>query len=207
MRPGRRAWRRSLRASTRLSRGFLVGSLRHLRLHVPGPWSVVFWTCFSRARPFPRDAPRLPLLLSILQRCFRSTAGAAILHVSLSSRPDVGGTPSISPGSRLSVCLLSLSDPPLAGTPRCGASDGSSRVCLHRESHREQQSFSYGVDSFFGNDRFTSSLLTRSSDNFLYPSRYSRLYLFCLLSARAAHLALGGLRWSPHLLPNLCTYV
>ncbi len=47
--------------------------------------------------------------------------------------PDVGGTPSIRPGpSHLSVYLT---DPSLAGTPRSGASDESSLVCLHRESH------------------------------------------------------------------------
>ncbi len=103
-------------------------------------------------------------------------------------RPDVRSTPSIRPGpSRPSVYLT---DPPLAGTPRSGASDGSSLVCLHRDPHWEQQSFSYGVDSFIGNDRFTPSPLTRSSDNSLHSSRYSRLYLFCLLSAGVAHLTL-----------------
>ncbi len=106
----------------------------------------------------------------------------------LSSRPVVGDTPSISPRSVSSVCLPDR--PSLAGTPRSGASDGSSPVCLRRESHREQQSFSYGVDSFIGNDRFTPPPLTRSSDNSLHPSRYSRPRLFCLLSAGVAHLTL-----------------
>ncbi len=121
------------KSSGLLSRGFLVGlSPRHLRLHVPGLRSVIFWTCLSRARPFSAwDAPRLPLLLSILQRCFRSTAGAAILY--LSSRPNVGGTPSISPGSCLSVSYLT--DPSLAGTPHSGASHRFSLVCLHRDPH------------------------------------------------------------------------
>ena len=54
------------------------------RLHVPGPRSVIFWTFLSRARPSLRHAPRLPLLQSILQRRFRSTAGAAIPLSSLS---------------------------------------------------------------------------------------------------------------------------
>ncbi len=121
------------------------------------------------------------------------------------SCPDAGGPSSISPGpSRLSVYLT---DPFLAGTLRPGASYGSSLVCLHHESHRERQSFSYGVDSFIGNDRLTSSPLTRSLDNSPYPPRYSRLYLPYLLSAGAAHLTLGGLRWSPHLLPILCASV
>ncbi len=106
------------------------------------------------------------------------------------------------------VCLsVYLTDPFLAGTPYSGGSYGSSLVCLHHESHRERQSFSYGVDSFIGNDRLTPSPLTRSSDNSSYPSRYSRLYLPCLLSAGAAHLTLGGLRRSPHLLPILYTSV
>ncbi len=102
-----------------------------------------------------------------------------------------------------SVCLTDR--PFLAGSS--GASYGSTPVCLHHESHREQQNFSYGVDSFFGNDRLTPSPLTCSSDNSLHPSRYRRLYLPCLLSAGVAHLTLGGLRWSPHLLPILCTSV
>ncbi len=87
-------------------------------------------------------------------------------------------------------CGVYLTDPSLAGTPRSGASDGSSLVCLHHDPHWEQQSFSFGVDSFIGDDRFTPSPLTCSSDNFLYPSRYSRPRLFCLLSAGAAHLTL-----------------
>ncbi len=113
-----RVRRRSLRAGCLGGLSSVVSSPR-LRLHVPGPRSVIFWTCLSRARPFPWNAPRLPLLLSILQRCFRSTAGAAIFC--LPSRPDVRGTPSIHPGpSRLSISLLSLSlsDTSLAETPR-----------------------------------------------------------------------------------------
>ncbi len=84
----------------------------------------------SRARPSLRDAPRLPLLLSLLQRWFRSTVGAATLR--LLSHPDVGGPPSLSP-VRLSVVYLT--GPSLAGTPSSGASDGSSLVCLHRDPH------------------------------------------------------------------------
>ncbi len=196
-----------LRRSLGASLGCLgvFGSSPRLRLHVPGPRSVISWTFLSRARPSLWHAPRLPLLLSILQRCFRSTAGAAISCLLSSLRPDAGGPSSISPGpSRPSVYLT---DPFLAGTPRSGASYGSSPVCLHHESHKERQSFSYGVDSFIGNDRLTPSPLTRSSDNPPYPSRYSRLYLSCLLSVGVAHLTLGGLRRLPHLLPILCTSV
>ncbi len=97
----RRAWHQSLRAL--LSRVF--GSLPRLRLHVPVPRSVILWTFLSRARSFPRNAPRLPLLMSLLQRCFGSTAGAAILYVFplvLTS----GAHPQSVPVS-LSVCLLS----------------------------------------------------------------------------------------------------
>ncbi len=173
-----------------LSRGFCLRLVDPSPTARPGPRSVIFWTCLSRARPFSaRDAPRLPLLLSLLQRCFRSTAGEAILY--LPSRSDVGGPPSISPGSRLvRPSVYYLTDPSLAGIPRSGASDRSSPVCLHRDPHREQQSFSYGVDSFIGNDRFTPSPLIRSSDNSLHPSCYSRARLFCLLSAGVAHLTL-----------------
>ena len=72
----------------------------------PGPWSVILWTCLSRARPSLRDAPWLPLLLSLLQRRFRSTAGAAILY--LSSRSDVGGLPSL----YLGPSVVYLTNPP-----------------------------------------------------------------------------------------------
>ncbi len=130
---------------------------------------------------FSRYTPRLPLLLSLLQRQFRSTAGSAILYLLLSSRHR-GSTLT---QSRPSVVYLT--DPSIAGT---GASDGSSLVCLHCNPHWEQQSFSFGVDSFIGNDRFTPSPLTRSPHNFLYLSRYSRPHLLCLLSAGAAHLTL-----------------
>ncbi len=162
----------------------------------------------------PQSSPSLPMERSTASPTPESSTTVFQVHCggsnplsSLSlSRPDVGGLSSISPGqSRLSVCLPDR--PFLAGTLRSGASDGSSLVCLHRESHREQQSFPYGIDSFIGNDRFTPSPLTLSSDNSLYPSRYSRLHLLCLLSAGVAHLTLGGLRWSPHLLPILCTSV
>ncbi len=69
------------------------------RMARPFPRSVIPWTFLSRARPSPHNVPRLPLLLSLLQRRFRSTAGAAILY--LSSSPDVVGLPSI--------CLVRLS--------------------------------------------------------------------------------------------------
>ncbi len=153
-----------------------------------------------------RHAPRLPLLLSILQRCFRSTAGAAIPCLLSSLRVPTPGVRLRSVPVRL-IHLSTWPTPFLAGTPRSGASHGSSLVRLHHESHRERQSFSYGVDSFIGNDRLTSSPLTRSLDNSPYPSRYTRLCLPYLLSAGAAHLTLGGLRWSPHLLPIPCTSV
>ena len=100
--------RRSLRAGC-LGGLSSVGSSPRLRLHVPGPWSVIFWTCHSRARPSLRVAPWLPLLLNILQRCFRSTAGAAILRV-FPLVPTSGVHPQSVPGpSRLSVYLT---DPP-----------------------------------------------------------------------------------------------
>ncbi len=40
------------------------------------------------------------------------------------------------------ICLfVYLTGPPLAGTPRSNASDGSTLVCLHRDPHWEHQSF------------------------------------------------------------------
>ncbi len=75
----------------RLSRGFVSSSSRLRQLHVPGPRSVILWTCLSRARPSLRHAPRLPLLLSILQRRFRSTAGAVTVCLLSSLRVPTSG--------------------------------------------------------------------------------------------------------------------
>ncbi len=50
----------------------------------------------------------------------------------------VGGLPSVC----LSVSSPSLSDPPLTRTPRSCVGSGSHLACLHRDTHREQQSFS-----------------------------------------------------------------
>ncbi len=85
----------------KLSRG--VSFLRLVALAstaFSAPRSVISWT--ASVEPVFWDAPRLSLLLSLLQRWVGSTAGAAILY--LLSCPDVGGLPSIS----LSVCHLSL---------------------------------------------------------------------------------------------------
>ncbi len=132
VRPGVVVVRRSLGASL-CCLGGLAGLLPRLRwLHVPGPRSLIFWTFLSRARSSLRHAPRLPLLQSILQRRFRSTAGAAIPSSLFPSCPDAGGLSSLSPGpSRPSVYL---NDHSLAGTPRPGASYGSFLACLHHES-------------------------------------------------------------------------
>ncbi len=79
-------------------RGWLVAPVvSHGTFPVRGPlYSGLF---LSRARPSPRAAPRLPLLLSI--QVHRGGSNPPCL----SSHPDVGGTPSIRPGSVLSVCL------------------------------------------------------------------------------------------------------
>ncbi len=93
---------RPSKSSGLLSRGFGSRPL-FLQRHVSRP-AVRYSLDFPQSSPSrSRDAPRLPLLRSLLQRCFRSTAGAAILR--LSSLSDVGGTSSIRPGQ--SVCLLS----------------------------------------------------------------------------------------------------
>ncbi len=113
---------------SKLSRGF---SLARRPVSDGTPLSVVRYIldCLSRARPSLWDAPRPPLLLSLLQRWFRSTVGAAIFYHLLPSRRR-GSTLT---QSRPSVVYLT--DPPLAGTPRSGASDGSSLVCLHHDPH------------------------------------------------------------------------
>ncbi len=141
---------------------------------VPGPRSVIFWTC-------PQSSPSLSAARSTASPTPEYSTTAFQVHRGGSNPPS--SSPLIPmPGVRLQtvpvrpVCLsVYLTDPSLARTPRSGASYGSSLVCLHHESHRERQSFSYGVDSFIGNDRLTPSPLTCSSDNSPYPSRYSRL--------------------------------
>ncbi len=122
------------RGLSKLSRGFPVGSSpRRLPRHVPGPWSVISWTCLSRARPSLWHAPWLPLLLSILQWCFRSTAGGSNPLSSLLYRCR-GYT--LNPSQFGLVCLsVYLTDPSLAGTPRSVASDGSPPVYLHHDPH------------------------------------------------------------------------
>ncbi len=159
-----------------MSRGFsrLVSPFVSGDGTVPGPRSVILWTC-------PQSSPSLSSARSTASPTpeYSTTAfqvprgGSNPPLSSLPPPPDAGGPSSNSPGpSRPSVYLT---DPSLAGTPRPSASYDSFLACLHHEFHRERQSFSYGFDSFIGNDRLTPSLLTRSSDNSPYPSRYSRL--------------------------------
>ncbi len=69
-------------------------------------------------------------------------------------------------------------------------------------SQSEQQSFS---SAFIGNDRFIPSPLTRSSDNSLSSSRYSRPSANLSPIGWSSPSNPGGLRWSPHLLPILCS--
>ncbi len=111
---------------SRLSRGFIFGSLAQLRRRFPGRYTPDY---LSRARPSLRVAPWLPLLLSLLRQWVRSTAGAAILY--LLSNPDVGGLPSVSPGPS----VVSLTDPPLTRPPHSRDSGGSHLVCVQRDPH------------------------------------------------------------------------
>ncbi len=179
VRPGRA----SSKSLGLLSRGFGSRPL-FLQRHGSRP-AVRYSLDFSSVEPVSLAGRSMASpTLSILQRCFRSTAGAAILCPS--PQPDAGGPSSISPGP--SCLSVYLTDPPLTRTPRSRGSGGSPLVCLHRNPHREHQGFSYGVDSFICNDRFISPPLTRSSDNPSFPSRYIRRHLFCLLSAGVAHL-------------------
>ncbi len=102
-----------------------------------------------------------------------------------------------------SVSLSSLTDPSSAATPR-PCLGGSSLVCLSRDLNQNSKVF-FSVDSFIRNDTLTPSPLTRSSDNLLFSSRYSRPSAFRSPIGRSGTSDPGGLRWSPHLLPKLCT--
>ncbi len=134
VRPGRRASRRSLRAFVGCLGGFWLARC-----------PVSDCTSRSAARyvlDFPQSSPSFPTGHSTASPTPEYSTTVFQVHrggsnpMSLSSRPDVRGTPSISPGSCLVyLSVSSLIDPTLAGTPRSGASDGSSLVCLHRESH------------------------------------------------------------------------
>ncbi len=121
-----------------LSRGFVFG------------WLVAPSSPTARSRSavryildLPQSSPSLPTERSTASSTheysttvFQVHRGGSNLLSSFSSRRR-GYSLNPSRRSRLSVRLLSLSlsDPPLAGNPRSDASDGSSLVCLHRESH------------------------------------------------------------------------
>ena len=128
------------------------------RVEVAGAWSsrgFVFGWLVAPSSPaarsrsavryildLPQSSPSLPMERSTASptpeystTVFQVHRGGSNLLSSFSSRRRrYALNPSRSVSS---VCMspLSLSDPPLAGTPRSGASDGSSLVCLHRESH------------------------------------------------------------------------
>ncbi len=112
------------------SLGCLGGlSLARLRRHVPvrGP----LYSGLSSVEPFPLLPGR-----STASPTSESSTTAVQVHrrgsnplSSLSSRRR---------GSTLTQSRPSVvyhTDPPVAGTPRSGASDGSSLVCLHRDPH------------------------------------------------------------------------
>ncbi len=156
--------------------------------------------CLSRAR-LSRDASRLSLLLNLLQRFVGSTTGAVILY--FLSSPDVGGLPSTSPVSLSSISHRpSLNKNPAflwqwrvpSGLPASWSPLRTAKLFV-------------GVDWFIGNDRFTSSPLTRSSDNSLSSSRYSKPSAYLSPIGQSSTSDPDFLRWSPHLLPILCTLV
>ncbi len=142
MRPGRRGASKSLGASLCCLGGFGSSPCLLRRLHVPDPQSVIFWTFLSRARPSLRHAPRLILLQSILQRRFRSAAGAAIplssLSLSLSLCFVSRHRGSVSVPSR-SVRLSDRPFPSRNPAFRCQLRVPSGR--LHHESNREWKAF------------------------------------------------------------------
>ncbi len=120
--------------------------------------------------------------------------------LSLSSFPDTGGLSSFRPGP--SVCLT---DPSLAGTLRSGASYGSFLACLHHDSHRERKAFLTALTRLLA---MIGSLPHRSHAHRQLSVPFTLQQAGYISSpspivAGAAHLTLGGLRRSPHLLPIL----
>ncbi len=193
------------RGLSKLSRGF-GSSPRRLPRHVPGPRSVISWTFLSRARPSPRHAPRLPLLLSILQRWFRSTAGAATLLYLLSSSSRRRGPhpQSVPVRSRLSVCLSDRPFPSrnpafrcqwrvLSGLPASWSPLRTAKLFVRRWLVYWQ----WQVHSL------TAHTLIRQ-----LPVPFTLQQTVSSLSpiGRSGTSDSGGLRWSPHLLPILRTY-
>ncbi len=85
---------------------------------------------------FPQSSPSLSTRHSTASPTTESSTTAVHVHrggsnpLSFLSSRRRGSTLTL---SRTSVVYLT--DPSLAGTPRSGASDGSSLVCLHRDSH------------------------------------------------------------------------
>ncbi len=136
--------------------------------------------CLSRARP-SWTPYGFPYCGSLLRWWVGATAGAAISNFSL--LPTSGVHPQ-------SVSLSSLSPTLPQQQPRVPASAGPLWSAWTMTSIRTAKLFT-GDDSFIGNDKFTPSPLTRSSDNFPC-SRHASAdpQLICLLSAGAAHLTL-----------------
>ncbi len=198
VRPGRR---RASKFRGLCCLGGLAGSSPRLlrRPHVPGPRSVIFWTC-PQSSPSPVTASPTPEYSTTAFQVPRG--GSNPLSSLFPSRPDTESLFSFSPGP--SVCLT---DPSLAGTPRPGASYGSFPACLHHESHRERKAFLTALTRLLV---MIGSLPHRRLTRSQTTLRTLHATADCLSSlspivAGAAHLTLGGLRRSPHLLPILYT--
>ncbi len=107
--------------------------------------------------------------------------------------------------SIFSLCLSLSNDPPSTRTLRSGIS-GSPLVCLNRDLNQNSKDFHrrWFVYWQWQLRTITPLMLTRSSDNLQFTSRFSRTLANCLLSAAVAHLTLvvwGG-RLTSYLVPT-----
>ncbi len=104
----------------------------------------------------------------------------------------------------VSPSVFDLTDPRLTRTLRSRDSGGSHLVCLQRDSHRKQQSFSSALTRFLA---MTGSLPHRLHAHQTTPcTLHATPDLVYSVSYRLEQpIYPGGLGWSPHLLPILCT--
>ncbi len=146
--------------------------------------SVILWT--TSVEPVPLSGT-----LHIFPYCWVFyDGGSGPPRGQQSSNFSLVPTSGVYPHSVLVSLSVYLTGPPLAGTPRSGASDGSPLVCLHRDPHWEQQSFSSALTRLLA---MTGSLPHRSHPHQTTPCTLhatTNLQPICLLSAGAAHLTL-----------------
>ncbi len=179
----------------RLSTGFLFGLSAQLRRCVPLPGPLY--------SGLPQSSPSLSQGRSTASPSAESST--TVVQVQRGGNNPLSSLLSRRRGSTLTLSRQSvvyLTDPPITRTPRSHGSGGSFPVCLHRDPHWEQQSFSSALTRLLA---MTGSVPHRSSDNSMCSSRYSRPSTYLSPIGRSSTSDPGGLRWSPHLLPILCT--